>query len=318
MKKKLSIAILLNNRKVPLWIFSSIEKLVNSNNAKVALVINNKPTGSGAIKKYYGIGILLLKLIEKIDFMIFRKRNNYNLLKDILILEKHITIYSQDTYPVDKNIAYRSLDELFLKIHPDIIVKFGEHYLNKVLFDIPRYGIWTFSIETGKIPGGFDYGFWEVFRYRTISFSTVEVIGCEENRKVTIFESKESTCPFSINKNRNNIFFRASLFLPRLAESLQSYGEDYFQKQKQRYHNLDVDGRDNGISTATGKVIRDAFKYAVRIIKLVINKFFFTDAFSWQLLIKLDAEVNSLSCSFSSFIPLKSPKNVFWADPFVV
>ncbi|MBP7507725.1 MAG: hypothetical protein KA807_07890 [Prolixibacteraceae bacterium] len=318
MQDKLSVIILLNERKIPFWIYSSIDNLINSSNAYVALIVSRKPLGTFAPGRQRGIGIFILKLIEKIDYLIFRKRNNYNLLKNISDLKGLTGIFNLISDTSDANTVQNRLNNIFLEIQPDLIIKFGVHNLNNILYAIPRYGVWSFSIDSDNILGGFDYGFWEVFRYKTISFSNVEAIIGKEEQSEIVFESIESTCPFSINKNRNNIFYRASLFLTRLTEGLSLYGEEYLLKQIQRHHEEKTTYTDDGISTDAGKVLEDAAKYYVRILKLVINKIRFTDAFNWQIAIDKSTHIDFSSDSFRKFKTLRSPQNLFWADPFVV
>ncbi len=314
----LSVVILLNGIKIPLWIFSSIEKLLNSTNTDVALIISRKPVETFSSGRQRGIGILFLKLIEKIDYLIFKRRDNYNLLKNISDLKGLTGIFNLISDPDDVNPVLNRLNNIFIKIQPDLIVKFGIHNLNNRLCAIPRFGIWSFSIDSANIPGGFDYGFWEVFRYKTISYSAVEaIIGKEAHSKI-IFKSIESTCPFSINKNRNSVFYRASLFLARLTEGLRLYGEEYLLKQIQRHQELKTPCPDDGISTDPGKVLKDTVKYLVRVSKLVINKILFTDAFNWKTFINKSTEIDFSSDSFGNFKPLSSPRNLFWADPFVI
>lgn len=315
---KLSVIILLNGRKIPLWIFSAIEKLLDSSNADVTLVVSEKPPEKLSVRKRQRAGLFILKIFEKVDYLIFRRRDNYNLLKDVSGLSGLKGIYDLSPVPGSAKDLQNSLSRIFYEVQPDFAVKYGVHHINEELLRIPRYGIWTFSIDSGNIPGGFDYGFWEVFRYRLTSWSSVEIINGKGKQNDVIFGSKESTCPFSINKNRNNIFYRASLFLTRLAEGLRSDGEEYLLRQKERHYGWNNTETDEEISINTGKVLKDASKYVTRVTKLVINKIIYTDAFSWDICVNQDTDVDFPLDNFSEFKSLESPKGLFWADPFVI
>jgi len=293
MQDKLSVIILLNERKIPFWIYSSIDNLINSSNAYVALIVSRKPLGTFAPGRQRGIGIFILKLIEKIDYLIFRKRKNYNLLKNISDLKGLTGIFNLISDTSDANTVQNRLNNIFLEIQPDLIIKFGVHNLNNILYAIPRYD-------------------------RETSYSSVEITGTKTEPNVIIFGSRVSTCPFPINKNRNNIFFRTSLFLPRLIEGLHLYGEEYLLKLKQHQHKLMLHDMDKGRSTTTCNVLGDIVKYILRVSKWVINKIFYTDAFSWKILINCGINEDFSSDSFSKFKTLQSPQYLFWADPFVV
>ena len=315
---KLSVVVLLNERRIPLWIFSSIERLVNSSHADVTLVVSKKPSEPSLIRKPKGTGMFLLKLVEKIDYLIFKRRDNYNLLKNIAELQTLSNILELNTVSDSLSKIQNQLKQVFLEIQPDLAVTFGVHCLNEELLNIPRYGIFSFSIDSDNIPGGFDYGFWEVFRYRLTSCSSVGIIANEGRQNEVIFGSMESTCPFSINKNRNNVFYRTSLFLTRLTEGLRFHGNEYLLRQKERHYEWRNLETDVGISIDFFKVLRGTAKYFARVSSLVINKILYTDAFSWKILISKSGDVNFPTYNFSEFKPIKSQPGLFWADPFVI
>ena len=59
-------------------------------------------------------------------------------------------------------------------------------------------------------------------------------------------------------------------------------------------------------------------RYLEVVSKKVIKKLFFTDAFNWDLLIDISQCNELFSESYGSFRKLSSPREVFWADPFVI
>ena len=323
-KGRLSIAILINERKIPAWIYSSIERLVQSGNADVTLLVRQEPAEPSNTIKESGAALMFLKLIEKLDYLIFRSRQNYNRQKDIDELQNLTAIsgftdsFSKDD-PVDQ-----SFEESLLKAGSDVIVCFGRHLLTEAQLKIPRYGVWSFSIDFRNNADGLDYGFGEVFRYKTMTCSALEVTRGSSNDKKILFGSRESTCPFSINKNRNALFYRASLFLSRAVNGVSSHGEEYIIAQTERHRQWDCSSHDNDIlSEGEGvlslrKALTDAMGYFFRVARLVVNKILYTDAFSWKLLIDREETTATLSDSFSSFVALNPPRGVFWADPFVI
>ena len=319
MHDKLSIVVLLNDRNIPYWFYSGLDNLVKSHNADLHILISAPPEVKAQVSKQRMAGRTPLRLIEKLDSLIFRTKNNYNIRKDVSELVNIAGIYDNEIRTGDSELTLQRLEERLLKIGPDIIFKFGDHYLNKTAYKIPRYGIWTYTIESDLSSGGFDSGLWEVVRYTPISYSGVEVTGSEPGQITTLFGSAESTCPFSINMNRNKLFWRASLFLPRLVEGLRFYGEDYLVTQKKRYKLWKVIHPEEGEARVTfWNGFRDVFKFVVRVMPLVMNKLIYTDAFSWQLMIK-GSEGDMTSPDFyTDFKPFRSPRGLFWADPFVV
>src|SRR5690606_40289152 len=79
---------------------------------------------------------------------------------------------------------------------PDIIIRFGHHDLHESLQNVPRYGIWSLPAESRAAPGNFDYGFWEVIRYRTTSCSSVQMLA--PDRKSTRLNSSHVKISYAV------------------------------------------------------------------------------------------------------------------------
>ena len=318
MRDIISVGILVNDIKIPQWVFCSLENLVRSGDARVTVLVVGTPKPANDRGKRHLISRLILKLVEKIDYLIFNRRHNYNRKRDFTEIEGISGVVDLRQKVNGEGAGNTSLADALTDLKPDVIVKFGEHKLDAQIREIPKYGIWCFSIDRADPPAGLDYGFWEVIRYKTASYSAVKRTGRDPASKETIYGSWESTCPFSININRNKLFFRAALFLPRLIAGIRIYGEEYLTWQKQRAAKNELPENESGDPLAFLRVLTDVCKSLVRVLGLVFNKLINTDAFSWQLLIDANSMGNSLEYDFSKFIKIKSPSGLFWADPFVV
>lgn len=318
MQDNLTVAILLNSGKVPLWIFSTVDNILKTGSANVFIIISKPPERKEKDNRRYLPGLLILRLIEKIDYLVFRIRNNYNCIREITLLDHDTKIINLNPDTCAGGGKEPGLTETITEIYPEIIIRFGCHDLSEFIRRIPRFGIWTLSVESCPVPGNFDYGFWEVVRYRTTSFSSVDVMSPGSSTAQTIFRSVESTCPFSVNKNRNQIFHRTALFLPRLIQGLQNCGEDYLERLKDRHRKRVNEGPDKEISLGAVSVIKDTIKFIGRVTPLVINKLLFTDAFDWHIMVHREENRDPVTDGFERFRQLKSPDGVFWADPFAV
>jgi len=318
MKDKISVAVLINGELIPNWAYTSIDNLVKAGNARVTLLVNefHPPDLSGG-KKYLW-GLATLKLLEKVDFLIFSRRRNYNLKSKVTGIENIYGFYDATKSDEAHDNSNEWLTDTLRKLNPDVIVKFGEHNFHKSILNIPKYGVWSFSIDSSSLPGGLDYGLWEVVRYKPGSYSSLEQLTDDQGQSVIIYNSLESTCPFSIIKNRNKIFFRAALFLPRLIEGIRLYGEKYLMEQKARSSGINSLITEKEINLSLPAVLRDVSAYLTRVSGLVINKLLYTDAFSWKVLIHIAKRNDGFSTEFGSFNEVRTPRGVFWADPFVV
>ncbi|MBE0675607.1 MAG: hypothetical protein IH591_13180 [Bacteroidales bacterium] len=320
MKDKIAVSILINGALVPNWIYTCIDNLASAGSAEVTLVINkfNLTSLSSGKRKKIRLGLLLIKLLERIDFLIFRIQNNYNLKRRVTGIENIAVFYDPHQTVNDKNNTNNWLNDALRKLSPDVIVQFGKPSLSKEILTIPRYGAWSFSVASTMVPGGVDYGLWEVVRYTPVSCSSLEQIADDQGDSETIFRALESTCPFSINKNRNKIFFRATLYLPRLIEGLRLYGAAYLSQQKERSAITDSLIREEEIKLSLTAALRDMGSFLFRVSGLVLNKLLYTDAFRWKLMIHIAGHDRGFSTDFGSFREVMSPRGLFWADPFVV
>lgn len=318
MKEKIAVTILINGKAIPSWVYSCIDNLAGSGNADISLIINRSADHKRLPGKKNHAGLAVLRLFEKADLLLFRTPTNYNLRKDISGLKTIYGVYDIGATVNEKLQSDGLLKETLGKTNPDLVVLFGSHHLDNDLIDIPKFGTWAFSIDSIERPGNLDYGFWEMVRYEPMSWSSVDRITSDTDKAGPIFVSAESTCPFSINTNRNKVFTRTALFLSRLVEGVRHYGEDYLRVQRARYAGTMPPLPYNNIDLSLRTAVKDVFNSIARVTPLVINKILYTDAFSWEILIDINDERKEVPDSFSSYKPLRSPRGCFWADPFVV
>ena len=318
MKEKIAVTILINEKTISNWIYNSIDNLVCSGNANISLIISKPTDREWLPDKKNRTGLAILRLFEKADLLLFRTSTNYNLRKDISDLKNISGVYDIETPASDKRQGKELLKETINKTKPDLVVFFGRHHLDDDLIGIPRFGVWSYSIDSVKLPGNLDYGFWEMVRYEPLSWSSVDRISSDPKKAGPVFVSAESTCPFSININRNKVFSRAALFLSRLVEGVRYHGEDYLLSQKARFADTLPHLTYANIDLSFCSAAKDVLNCLVRVTPLVINKILNTDAFSWEILIDINNDRKGFSDAFDSFKMLHSQRGRFWADPFVV
>jgi len=318
MREKVTVGILVNNSKVCHWIFRCIDNLVRSDSAAVTIFVNDPPDTQPPAVKRHLLSEMLIKLFELVDYIVFFRSHNYNRPKDIHEIKKLCGIVDIRQAADNADSKNDRLKDALVGLKPDVIIKFGEHKLESKILAIPKHGVWEFSIDRNDISGKLDYGFWEVVRYKPASYSAVEQLKDDPAQKETIYGSWESTCPFSVNTNRNKLFCRAELFLPRLISGLRIHGEDYITRQKRRAFRNETNEPLPVKTPGFPEAVSDLSKCILRISGLVINKIVNTDAFSWQLLFDIRDDGNRLSHDYSLFRKIMPPAGRFWADPFVV
>lgn len=320
MKEKLRIGILLDNYFIPSWKYQILLDIKNSEFAKIVLVIKDNSTLISDEKRNR-LTTGLIKLVENADRAIFKTKSDYKLGKDSSGLFHDVQILNF-TAGNNQDINRLSNKETgtIRSINPDLILKFGFPELNGDILNIPKYGIWTYSIESSNEVNSPDPGFREVVGQIPVTNSTLSILKSDSDKKriEVIYNSCESTCRFSININRNSLAWRSALFAPRIMNGIYLYGEEYLTVLKKRFISLSsADGSSLtpfSFADAAGSVCR----YFGAVAKKIISKMFFTDAFSWHLLYYINDGSGLYSSGYGSFRKLSSPGEIFWADPFII
>jgi hypothetical protein len=300
MKGKLKIGILLNNYMIPAWEYQIIRSLVNSDFSEIDLVIFDKHESTSADRE--SLKTILVSLIEKADRKIFKGKHDYFLKKDGSDLLKGIPV-------IEFSSAKEETINAVLRLNPDIVLAFGFHKIIKDLINVPKYGVWINSVGDSQNLDDADPGFWEVIRNHPVTNSTIGIVKDESLKLETIFSSFESTSLFSVNANRNNVYWRSALFIPRLLSGLYKYGDDYLPRLKNRFKEINLKAPSPAVTKQNPLI------YFVKVAKSVQKKLFYQDDFNWKILFDIKS---GFSTDFNNFKILPSPPEVFWADPFVV
>jgi hypothetical protein len=297
MKEKLKIGVLLNSHLVPSWEYRVLKVLSDSDYAEIALVIycdefevveknEKKPAHQ------------LLRLLERTDRIIFSSKTNFDLKKDIAGLLNNVA-----------SITDRQVDKL-ADFNLDLILTFGSCNINHDILKNVKYGILSYSVNN-------ETGFWEVLRKIDVTNSVLLISEPGSDKQSVIFSSWESTCPFSISINRNNVHWRNSLFMPRIIKGIYDGGHEFVERQKNIYKILTTEPQISTQSSSKSDLAY-VFDYAGISLRTIFRKLFYTDDFNWQLLIDINQNNDVAVPDFSKFRKVISPKGVFWADPFVV
>lgn len=319
MKEKLKIGILLNNHIIPSWEFKIVKDINNSSFAEIVLVIINKSDPLHSEKRGNQLAHSLLKLLDKTDKVVFKRKVDYDMKKDVSDLLRGIPeldIKTGNEYSLES--GYGQWVKEITNYDLDIILKFGFHILNGDILKTAKYGILTNSIDDQKIIDGINPGFWEVVRNYPVTNSVLFILSDKINENEVVFNSMESTCMFSINVNRNNVFWRASLFMPRIISGLHRSGAGFLDRQKKRFRSVSITTDLYPRPLSVLNALQYIFHYFAVAAKTIYKKVFYTDAFNWQVLFEIRNDRKTLLPDFRCFKKLISPKGIFWADPFVV
>ena len=316
MNNKLKIGILLNSFDLPAWKYNIIEEINLSDYADISLVIRNLKISSTVLTTQSPFPY---RLHQKADRLIFGRENDYDRLKSIKFLIREIPEICTGTLinGTCESFVQETLDEI-RKYNLDIILKLGSGLLAGKILKIPRYGVWSYTMDNyGNEKEGIS-GYYEVVLKKPVTYSELAILKEEGEKNIIISNALESTCSYSIHLNRNRMFRRATLFTSRAIKGIFKYGDIYLEKSC-RKNNKEISRKNDQVPVPsfTGSVRNFAMALTV-LAQKSIKKIFYSDPFNWILLFKIGDKNDFRNNAFSDFNKLKPSKDKFWADPFII
>jgi hypothetical protein len=299
---------------IPSWEYEFIEKIKDSEYSRIALIVMNEKN-----ERKSGRGSFIFRLHQKIDQLIFLRKHSYSLIKDICELVKDVPSIQVNSTKPDGFECF-STDDIneIRKYNLDIIIKIRYGLIKGDILEIPSYGVWSYSMTNFNSEKEDTTGYYEIVRKNPVTASELAIIKDERKKKTIITRVFESTCSYSISLNRDKLFQRASLFIPRLINGTYLHGSDYLKKLEEKYDQGNADIIEQLPAPSFFPSIFNLVSSKLIFLHQIFKKLTFTDPFSWTLLFKIGAENDFLNNSYESFERLKPSKDKFWADPFVV
>ncbi|MGB8492031.1 MAG: hypothetical protein WCE64_13325 [Bacteroidales bacterium] len=315
MSEIIRIGIVISDKKLPAWQYSTVEKLTRSKCVSIEmLIILDHPIPDKKLITPDLPGIIH-RFHEKVDLLIFHKKRNYsepidisNLLADI----PEFRITDADSISEISEINKAGIS------NPDLIVMFTMDKIPPGIREIAGLGVLSYPMSEKDRSGMFTAGFQEVIRRMPVTLSTLvmNIEGVSEGK--IIASTFEPTCRYSVNLTRNRIFWRSSLFMQRVIENLSRNGMNYIERLVKKNEKVSDNRHEPLPEPSVTSAIKDlavAFKIA---FLQAVKKMVYSDAFNWVIYYKISDSIQLNPDSFKSFKKLRPGKDRFWADPFVI
>ncbi|HKK41835.1 MAG TPA: hypothetical protein VJ963_05445 [Bacteroidales bacterium] len=311
MKEKLRVGVIIKDNKIPNWEYQALKEIVGSEYAELVVVVENKDANDNSRKREGGFPLAILRMIDGVDRMGFGRHADYDKEIDISVLIDSVPVLSLNDMQ-DEVIG------MIKEIHPDIFLQIGCQNIPNSIIRASVYGMLTYSADKSPATGGLLPGIFEVLNRNPLTRSALMLFDGYKDEGDILFVSTEATCRYSINVNRNMVFWRNALFMPRILKGIRNHGKRFIEIQKTRYNN--PGNRENKYSgkPGPGRAISYLFIYLSAIAGTVFRKLVFTDAFNWQILFETGEKQKNILPDFSKFRKLVSSTDIFWADPFVI
>lgn len=317
MKGKLKIGFLISDELVPQWEYDLVYKVLNSEYAGIELLIfsdqenvrhdKSRPAG------------FIFRLHNKLDSLLFPGKDNYAVKRNILELTGDVRRVklenTKDRESMGKtNSTFAEIRDLGL----DVIIKLGYGRIDEELAAMSNYGLWTFPMTACDTESADTTGYYEVIEKNPVTVSGLNVIMGMGQKPVALARVTESTCSYSISLNREKLYRRASLFVPRILKGIWNYGPSYFQGIVNKSEIQDIALTPPLTPPSFLESTGNLFKAVLILLQQILKKIVYTDPFTWTLLYQLEGDKDFETCSFKDFKKLIPPGDRFWADPFVL
>lgn len=318
MRDKIKIGILISDPMILSWELSFIEEINRSQYSRIALIIYDIAEET-CKKQSERKATCFFRIHHKLDRLIFLNRacyeNKYELSKsanDVPCIKlksaicNHVKFFNNDD--LNKIRDYKL----------DILIKLNYGMIGGEILNVPAYGVWSYSSKLCPSVKEDTTGYYEVVRKMPVTCSYLIVLKDKKEKNMVLAMATESTCAYSISLNKNKLFRRAALFIPRVVFGLYREGGIFLDRLEQRYNKLKCETICKVPVPSSINALVNIGKAAAIAFQKIVKKIMFTDPFSWVLLYRIGYEQDFADNNYGNFKSLKPSKDKFWADPFVI
>ncbi len=291
--QQLDIALLIDSFEVYAWEYSMLQQILKEKYANISLIILNKQVKEKTNASKYVLYNWFLK---------------YQVKKYIL---KNNALRGVNTQKLFTDIPVVSVEDNSAPLEHkaiDLIIRLGFNAVPKELYSLSRLGIISHHKNTnGKVP--IPDGVWDVIHKTPTSKTKLFLLSHNQEDTAVIYESQSSTHDVSVNHNINTVYWKSSLFIPRVLKQLHNSGIENIGNRTA----AKIKSKESSITNLS--LFFPLLKYFLNFIKHKIKKKLTKE--NWVLLYNLEDNDDS-PFDFKKYKTIIPPKGIFWADPFII
>jgi hypothetical protein len=321
-KGKIRVGVLLDDYQVEAWARLMLEKVANSDYADVVLVVlnaagpgNSQAPRRTAVRTASLVVHRVLRaartfLMERVHCKVdaFSMADSSPLFQGIpeLVVEPSRTKFS-DFFREEDTAAVRSFDL-------DVIIRLGFRILKGGILSASRHGVWSYHHGDNRVNRGGPPGFWETMESWPVTGTTLQVLTDELDGGTVLYRSWSCTNDMSVTLNNNSRYWTSASILPRALQRLHAIGDrSFFAEASRKYGQPDIYCRPLFRHPTNRQLLRLLARKVRQKTQANLRRRFYFD--QWTLLYSIGrGEPGSLR-AFERMVP---PRDLFWADPFVV
>tara|TARA_R110000751_G_scaffold210384_1_gene314103 strand:+ start:13865 stop:15487 length:1623 start_codon:yes stop_codon:yes gene_type:complete len=307
MPRKLRIGLIINDFKVSNWIFHIIQHISQSNNFEISLVI-------------------ILPNLERRKNFLFRNfikydSQRYPIKPDALKIRSLLDIKNiSETQSLSlSSYNYESItseiDSLKIQII-DVFLKFDTTHIIYPFIKYTNYGVWSHYLGEYYGLSPELYGVQEFLEKQYVTKITLSAWNKECPTEIKLFESYSKTDNNSLYRSLNNSYWKAVSFIPRKLQEIHQQSPVEFFNKTDVINSALTSYYDRPYTIPKNRqLLSHFFKHVLTKLKTKILDYFYFN--QWILLFKLNNKLD-IYTTFFKFKRITSPKDRFWADPFIV
>lgn len=310
MKPKLRISILLNDKIIYNWQSEIINHLCESDFAYIDSILFVPKLKKNSLRPFASfisdMGRIIYFLHEKVDKWLFSDGNS--LIR---------TLKSEKLPPnikrIDLSRSDVNLEALFKPL--DIVLMFEPAKLENRLMELPKYGVWDLTFSGDHLNVVCLPGYWELVQHSPDLITNLRKLETNNQSRI-LYQSSQITDYFSIYKNRQNHLKRLKLIALRSVQKVYEKGGVYFSDQltENKRSNRDMETEVITIPNFY-RSVKNLLGHMWFLLKDSCLKLIYSDY--WFVLINTQKS-NDAFGGHDKFKTIDSPKDRFWADPFVI
>jgi hypothetical protein len=320
--RKLRVGVLVNSDLIPSWANAMLQQIANGDYAEIVVFIKNaayksKETGGFLQKAIKYRKHLFYMLLMKIDRQFGRNYPDPDApvnIQEVFDATPYISIAPEET-----RFSHRLRPEDAERIQSyrlDVAIRIGFKILRGNFLKCARYGVWSYHHGDNRINRGVPPGFWEVFERWPVTGVIVQILTEDLDSGSILRRSYSQTDPSLVIRNYSRHYWKAVSLLPRALKELHRLGpEAFFVKVNKANRHPEFYSHPLRTLPTNAKVFSLALSHYARCLWEKILALFYRK--QWILLYDL-ARGEQFSRSFWRFKKLVPPKNLCWADPFVL
>ena len=196
----------------------------------------------------------------------------------------------------------------------DILVRLGFRILRGRILSTARYGVWSFHHGDNRVNRGGPPGYWEVAEGWPVTGCVLQALSEDLDNGLVLAKTWSSTDQRSVAQNRNALYWKSLMMLPRqLIRLHRDGGEKYLavaasREFRPRMYSNRLYRRPNAFEHAK----HTAARLWRRLRNAIVSRLYDNQ---WALIYKFSSEFATSLWRFTRFDP---PIDRFYADPFVV